>query len=444
MIACVLYAVVLAWSYSRVEGVVGYVGITVRDVPPVYPLFGFVVTGLMAAFVLPLRLTRPSQVAVWVLFLSWLIPALVLTYHVGTLSPEVIFRFVLALILSFVLLVVVARGRPLVTPRFSVTHTGFALVLGGATLVITLAVLSTARQTIVDPGVWLLDLTQVYSRRLAAREVMAENVLLGYAIATLSSALGPICLAYGFFTRRYVFAVLGAFGLVAIFAMDGTKSQLFVPVMMLGLVWLARQRGIPFGLPLTLGLAGLVAASMYLWLAQGQIWLSVFLVRRMLVGKATTLGAYFETFRTEQIYMRDTSLVRLFGFQPSLDKSNLVGEAFGSGIEENWNGSAWAEMYGDFGFPGLLITSVSIGLLLRVYDGTTGRAPFTLVAAMAGYAAYVWGEAALPTSLLTYGVFATLFLLAHYGSRAQTVPSRSESAPLPLSSEKVLDGRGTV
>jgi heme exporter protein D len=121
--------------------------------------------------------------------------------------------------------------------------------------------------------------------------------------------------------------------------------------------------------------------------------------------------------------MRDTSLRSLAGAGPAVDKSNLVGATFGAGIEENWNGSAWAEMYGDFGIAGLFIAAVAIAILLRLYDGTTKRAPFPLVCAMAGYAAYVWGETAVTTSILTYGVLATLMLLSHY----RRPPRRSRS-----------------
>ncbi len=415
LIACLVYAAMLKWSYSRVEGVVGFPGMTTRDVPVVYSLFGFVVIGWVAAFVLPRRATRPSHVALWVLFLTWFVPCLLLTYHVGRLPPDVIFRFVLGITGAFLILTLLCRGRPLTPPRLRIEHTAFAIGLAAVTLPLTVAVFIVARQTSLDPTTSLFDLTLVLARRLEARSVMADHVLLGYGMATLGSSLAPICLAYGFLTRRHVFTALGAAGLLSLFVMDGTKSNIFLPVMLTGFMVLAERPGRSFGLALALGLTALVAGSMYMWLAQGNLWLSALLVRRMIVAKAMTMGAYFETFRGAPVYMKDTSLVNLFGMRPAVDKSNLVGEVFGAGIEENWNGSTWAEMYGDFGMPGLLIASVVMALILRCYDGTTKRAPFPLVCAMAGYGAYVWGETAVTTSILTYGVLATLVLLSHYG-----------------------------
>ena len=71
-------------------------------------------------------------------------------------------------------------------------------------------------------------------------------------------------------------------------------------------------------------------------------------------------------------------------------------------------------MYADFGIGGLVIASALAAILLRLFDGTSRYAPFQLVAAMCGYVAFVWGETALTTSILTYGVLVSLLLLLQY------------------------------
>lgn len=421
VIACIAYAAILNWSYLRIEGVTGYVGMQVRDVSLQYQLVSYLIVATIARFAMPLKLRRPSEVATWVLFLTWLVPALFFTYHVGQLPAEDIFLFILVLTAAFVLLVALSRGRPLVLPRIAVEHTNFALLLAFSTLALTVAVAFLAQETLLDTSVNLFDLTEIYARRLEARQVMDDKVALGYGVATLGACLGPLAVAYGLTTRRLFFTVLGCGGLASIFVFDGSKSALVVPVMVGGFVVLAKRPHLPFGLVLVTGLTAGVVTSIYLYLAQGNVWLSSLFVRREIMAKGTTLGAYFETFRNSPVYMADSSLLQLVGVEPTISKGHLVGEMFGDGIEENWNGSSWAMMYGDFGIIGLFLASVLIALLLRYYDGAAKHVPFPIVAAMAGYGAYVWGEAAVTTSVLTYGVFATLILLSHYGrARQQT------------------------
>ena len=94
--ACLLYGLSLSWSYENVEGVMGFQATYIRPFSAVYEVAGFVLIAGLASFVMPLRISKPSDVALWMLFLLWLVPSLLLTYHAGTLPASEIFKFLVA------------------------------------------------------------------------------------------------------------------------------------------------------------------------------------------------------------------------------------------------------------------------------------------------------------------------------------------------------------
>tara|TARA_Y100000814_G_scaffold291132_1_gene266929 strand:- start:177 stop:1475 length:1299 start_codon:yes stop_codon:yes gene_type:complete len=414
--ACLLYGLSLSWSYVNVEGLMGFQATYIRPFSAVYEVAGFVLIAGLASFVMPLRISKPSDVALWMLFLLWLVPSLLLTYHVGTRPAQEIFQFLVAVSASFVLLVLLCRGPLLKVPRLSIPSVVYKAALVIPTIALSGVVVELATRTNINSTVNLFDLSEVYVRRLEAQQVMESGSfpMFGYALALLGSSLAPICFIYGLIRRRALFVALGLTGLLSMFFLDGTKSNLFLPVLFAGMLALGINKGSQFGTKLAFSLTGLVAVGGYLWIEHQFIWISSLFTRRMIMAKATTLGAYYETFRGAPVLMQDFGPMRLIGVTPSTSKANLVGQSFGAGLSEGWNGNGWSSMYADFGIGGLVIASALAAILLRLFDGTSRYAPFQLVAAMCGYVAFVWGETALTTSILTYGVLVSLLLLLQY------------------------------
>jgi oligosaccharide repeat unit polymerase len=411
--ACLFYAWILEWSYLHIEGRIGFVAMTVRDVETVYRLLGYLFIAIVAYFAMHARLKRPSDLAIWILFLTWVIPSQLLIYHVGRLPHIWIFGLSTTVLLSFIVLVAMCRLPVMRIRRFASPNAFFTAVLVFSIVFISSYVLYLSNLTGKGLTISVFDLWDVYERRLEAREVLEGRAFVGYAIASLGASLSPLAICFGISERRPLFVALGFVGLLSIFVLDGTKSSFFVPIM-IAMFSLFMRQGFRIGAVLPCLLSLLVAISLLFWLEYGLIFVSSLFVSRMLIGKAITMGVYFETFFDDMVLFADTSLLTTLGIGQALAKSNMVGLAFGKGAEENWNGSAWAAMYGDLGFIGIILTSVITGFLLRVYDATLKHAPYSVVAPMAGYAAYVWSEAAVLTSLLTYGIALTIFLILNY------------------------------
>lgn len=438
VVVCLLYAALLQWSYLTVEGVAGYSATNVKDIALPYLLASFAAIGVIAAM-LPVQLQRPSHMALWILYLTFYLPSMLFAFHVGELEEAETMTFLIVFSVSFAVLILVCARSPIQLPAVKVNHTTFVLALTFVTAAIIGGVLWVVPQTHSGSLQDLFVLDDVYIRRLQSRTVVTGRSFTGYAFATMASSLAPIALLYGLTTHRRRFAVLGTLGLLAIFMMDGTKGNLFAPALFVGLLAMARRRSLPFGLVSALVLTSIVGASIYAYTVHDSLWLSANIVRRVLVARATTLGAYFEMFRGAPVYMKDSSVMALLG-ERATDKADVIGLAYANDIDAHWNGNAWAAMFGDFGLPGLFIASVVAGVILLCYDGAAKRAPFPIVAVMAGYLAHTWGDAAVTSSILTYGVLSTLFVLTHYGQHADT-PSVGETGrrgPRSASRERAM------
>jgi hypothetical protein len=90
------------------------------------------------------------------------------------------------------------------------------------------------------------DIDDVYDQRArggaAAGGAAADSLAMGYVMTYYGSILSPLLLAQGLLRPRGWYIVLGCVGSVVIYAIDGEKSVLFTPVMMLAVHQLVRRR----------------------------------------------------------------------------------------------------------------------------------------------------------------------------------------------------------
>lgn len=427
VLACAAYAGLLQWSFYSVEVTVGYTAIRESDVgrSTLVASFAFVVA---IAAMLPSEIKRPSHVALWILYLTWYVPCALFAYHVGNLPDTEVFELVVYSTAAFVILIPLCTLRPITIPAIRVSHAAFVAVLTGATVLLAALALSFVPDTHAGNLGSLFALNDVYIRRLQSREVVTGGSLVGYALANLASALAPLSLVYGITRRRPLIASIGMSGHLSVFMLDGTKLNLFVPVLIITILLLLSKARAHFGNLCALGLSILIGMSVYTFHAHESLWLSTNVVRRAVVSRGTTIGAYFETFRNNPVYLRDSSIAALVGERAEA-KATTIGRDYALNHEAHWNAGAWASMLGDFGVPGLFVATAAIAAILLLYDGLTARAPFAIVATMAGVLAYTWGDAAVTSSLLTHGAALTLILLTHYGTSDQRAISGVNAPP---------------
>ena len=255
------------------------------------------------------------------------------------------------------------RGLPPISiERFPITPAIFAFGLGAASLV-ALAILIIGGELTFD----MLDLAGVYERRSELIAGQGGSLLL--FLANWSSlALAPVCLIYGILSRRWWLVPIGLALATAAFAATSFRSHLFTPVFATMIGFALRQGGARhFALTLILvALALCVFPLLIDWLTGG---LTSWIIHFRFIGNNGFLSAQYFTFFSDMPKGLYQDSIGRFFINPRyhLPIAEIVGSSF-SIAGNHANGNLWADGFGNFGLPGVMIASLSALLLCWALD----------------------------------------------------------------------------
>lgn len=418
------YAYTINWSYRNVETTLfEYQGL--RYSPPAIELviFGYILVAL-AFFFMPNRMKKPSDMAVWITFVTLVVPMCFFPFHVTTLERMEMVKLVVPVIAAFGLYAVLLRLPPIDVNPIQCSRRGFTLVLLGAIICFTFMVAA------MNGFRLELSLEDAYARRLEAREIATGGSLGGYALAWLGGSLAPLAITYGVYRKLPILIIAGVVGLLAIFSFSGTKQSLFTPLIMMLLFALVRKGRASFNILIPAGAICLILMSAFMWVKMKNPILSESFTRRLIVSKGVSTTFYYEQFREDPKLMRDSIFATLIGLPAVTSKARIVGMRYGFGENDNYNANAWASMFGNFGYPGLFLVSIVAAMILRVVDGMARHGNFEVLCVFAAFFAIVWGEQAIETTLLSSGVLISLILLLMLSGVRQREPSEALKNPL--------------
>lgn len=331
------------------------------------------------SLVLSLELT-PAAISVWILYLFVYLGIVLVGVHMlgglGSYLACVLF-YACCLALHGLL-----ASFALPWKHYHVTWTWFhaACVLG--CLAVILVVWSYSGFT------FRLGLEDLYARRMDARGTIGFG---GYFIGPLKILLPVIAIQAWRETRSFVWLGLMVMGIMAVFSLDGTKSTLVFPLVLLLVDW-----GLDKGRLVTYLLTAVVTVCLLAlveWRFMGTSILADFLVRRIFVAPGL-VAAHFWTYQDQFDSLGNITYevgALFFGDETNNANSNMF--AFGL---------AWGGWIGGF-----LIAAVS-GALVGVFNVFPGERYRGLGVLMATGCALIWAEQFLHTSLLTSGVFMVL------------------------------------
>ncbi len=399
------YSYAINWSYRNVEtSLFEYQGL--RWSPPAIELqvLGYVLVAL-AFFFMPTKLERPSNLAAWVTFVTFVVPMCFFPFHVTTLERMEMLNLVIPVIAAFGVYVALLRLPPIGVNPIPCSRRGFTLLLLGVIVVFTFMVAA------MNGFRLELSLEDAYTRRLEAREIATGGSFGGYALAWLGGSLAPLAITYGVYRKLPILIVAGVVGLLAIFSFSGTKQSLFTPLIMILLFLLVRKGRATFNLLIPAGAICLILLSAFMWSKMNNPILSESFTRRLIVSKGVSTTFYYEQFRNDPKMMRDSIFASLVGLPPVTSKARTVGMRYGFGENDNYNANAWASMFGNFGYPGLFLVSIVAAVILRIVDGMARHGNFEVLSVFAAFFAIVWGEQAIETTFLSSGVMVSLVLL---------------------------------
>jgi len=407
---CAVYCGLYNWSYANVESTLfAYQGHILDPPGALYTLCAYVLA-LLPGLWLPCGVSRPFEAALILLYATWYVPTLFtpLNYvnqHPGIVAP-VIVSAVAFWLLRYVGRIKVPRVRP---PRISDRLFWLTLLAACVGLTLVVGALNGFRLNLtIDMG---------YSRRLAARDTLGSGSLAGYAIAWLGASVAPLAIAYGLVAKRRLLALAGCVGMVTIFSFTGAKLSVVTAVMLMGLLLILRKFRNTYGLVLIGVFIALIGLSAFRWVSSEDPLLSEMFTRRVVGSKGVSLVHYWELFRNDPVYMRDSKISALLGQPREEPKTFRAGRTYRS-LNTNYNANAWATGFADFGYLGILLVSVIVGICLRLLDGFAKYGDADIHCLMASSLAIIWGEQALVVSMLTSGVIVTLgFLYLLSGTR---------------------------
>ena len=400
-----IYTWVLMYSYANVEVVLyTYQGIRFRSLGWEIDLLAYA-GAMFPAIWLPIKLKRPSDIVLWLLHLTFAIPMLWVPFHVTTGEPSAVLPLVLATYTATqaTALTMLLPNVPIRHFKINPLHLRIAML--AITSVLILAVMALNGFQIQ------LSLADVYDRRLAARDAVQGGSLAGYATALLSGCFAPLSIVYGASSKDRILQLAGIIGLLAIFSFSGTKSSLFTPLLLLGAYALVSKGKKWAGGWMTLGLALSVAIAAFNWITISNPVLSESGTRRLIISKAVSTTFYWEQFRSDPVVMADTTFASVLGIPAREAKTKLVGRNYGFGENDNYNANAWASAFGNFGYFGMVLTTVIVSIFFKVVDGLSTRKTFEVMAAMAVFFGIIWGDQAFDTSLNSSGVLVSLLFL---------------------------------
>lgn len=375
------------------------------------PYFYAVAIGLVVvnALALPRHITRPSHVIAWILFIIAVIPSLVVPQYAPALSKPVAFELALWVGGCFLLVATFGTRQALrgFIPLTPLRPQTWWLIVAIAFVVLNGIVVAAIGVTFNLPA-----LDDVYGVRGEFRIEQAADPALGYVVALLDKLINPLMIIRGLRDRRWTWAAAGVLASVYLYAEQGNKSALFTPVAMVG-AYLLLRRYRPTGTSLLLAapLASMAVMAVDWALASNDM--TSLIIRRVLVTPGLVLAGYVQTFYDmPKAHLAYSVLSPFLHYTYDKEPPDLVGAQFFDHPATHANGSWLADGYANFGYPGMLLaTAVLILLLWAVDDATRGLpAGFAcLIFVMPGLAL---AESAILTALLTHGFIAAIILSA--------------------------------
>lgn len=410
MLQC-LWLTCCLWAYVAVVRAFGYEGFVIVTPVDVSRLVAVFLSLIGLSLMLPSRVANPADYVVIALFDISFVPFS--AYWVFSDQP---WWQGLLVAVYWVLVLLVSRVPIHVQRRYlkGAQSTAFlvarCLVILGAILILAGGHLTLR-----------LPFSDVYAARYAWGSEGSGMSM--YLFPWLANALLPVLMAHAWKNRRHLEFLVLVFAAYMLFTSTGMKAYLVMPALMMGVLVIARWRPSGSFIPFCLG----VFASVMILLdkaTHGVFWTSLGLRRAVFVPARLT-SVYMEFFAgNPTIHLSDSLLFRgLLRYPYVRSVAHTIGAYLGQPSMGANNGLA-ADGFANFGFMGVLIWAIVLGLLLkflRVATGSIEDRPESWAAAT------MWPvillSSALTTSLLTHGLaLGLLFAFALKPAAGRQVP----------------------
>jgi len=372
------------------------------------------ILSLLPSLWMPIELTRPSQLAYWVLYIVTFIPSMFVPLYVNIDPPGEISLVMIVFFIGFALtgssyLFPLRKLRPVRISRkmfwlvFTCIACGLAIWL-----------------LIVFKGhMQLVSFADIYDQRNKASD-LAEGTWANYPLMGLTGAIDPFLMACGLYYRRWWMLLCGVVGQILVFSVLGTKGSILSVVFVPGVYALLRLGKYPFGLKVTFACLAVLGAACLAFVFSGYdpgpllfVALFVVLMRTLPMGGLVTAW-YYNFFQQNPLtYYSHVTGFNWFIHYPYANFIGLeVGSFYQTGSDLDATAHFWAmDGLEALGLPGVLVISVFCALVFWMLDSASERHDPRLGALVITYATYNLANISMFTSLFSGGLgLLTVFL----------------------------------
>jgi hypothetical protein len=436
VVAALTYVGAVHWSYvTIIAPSFSYNGSVYQPAPDGSLVLAFLVS-VLPAFWLPVVVSRPSQVTLWVLYVLAYVPSILVPYYVLGTGFEGVLPLTFAIALSFGLLslmvgirfgAVYAPARPM--RSFENFVVGLAIFLGAYTILA------------FGVNLNLPALANVYNVRTAFNQAVVDtNVpFAAYAVDWSLYVANPLVMLLGLRSKRFGIFAMGLAIELLVYGTTGYKSALFSVVLVVPLlVLLSRPLRPAFGLSLPTASVVLVLGSAIWDQANDSIVATSLFVRRVITLPGQLVADYYDFFSQHRTFGLSDSILSFLGPAPfDLPPPKLIGAVYFNDPTENANANLWADAFANFGFAGILSFTIVLGLVLLVLDSAASGRDLRITGALAGLMAIVLSNSALLTTILTHGLGLAILLIflmpQDLETQVQYVPWPNRAEPVDSS-----------
>lgn len=403
-----LLHVIYAWMISPIFA---YRGNTYRSPDPV--LYGAAVVGAVAVvYLLPSAISKASDFFVWMLYFLVVAPSMTVPHYVDLGPVGQAATITLAVGLLSALIIVAARYSPRLfrLPRPSLNSDWVMTAILTVSSVLIYGYVHAhvgLRLKIVAPS-------DVYELRFQYRDAVASGAapFLGYVVRWQTNIINPILVARGVFAGRPVALIAGLAGQVVLFPVTGFKMTLFSVPALLGLALFLRFRPSLSARFLTLTVATMTIVSLTIDKLAGGLYLTQYLVFRMILTPGVLTAAHVEVFSGEpKAIWGHSFLSGLVDYPYDETPSFIVGTILRDSEETSANANLFADGYANLGYSGMLVESLLlIGLLWSLNWASKGL-PTPAVSVVLLMPIIATSNSGIPTSMLTNGFLPAIIIM---------------------------------
>lgn len=317
----------------------------------------YILTGILSLF-LPREAKKPSDFCIVLLFLLPVLPTFSLY---GFTDADRAYTYMLAL--AFI---TVKEGKRLI-PLFKLERLKGGRRIG---IVSTVIIVSVTVIWLVWRGglsYFNLDLARVYDYRRDVGAVINIGIW-AYINTWAFKVFNPLLIAWSLYRKNYFLFWVSLSLQVFFFGISSHKSVLFYPVLILALYFFIERR---YSLHLVvLGIIGIIGMADILFFFSEQILPASLFIRRVMYVPALLNYAYYEFFSENGfVYLTTAKPFSFFFKYPYQYPPPLLVSSYLWGQTNTWaNNGFLATSYMHFGFSGMILFSLIVGMLLQLID----------------------------------------------------------------------------